>query len=43
MGGCCEKRSGAGVTQLESKTAVQGNITSDEIPKLLEYTSKYFA
>eukprot|EP00347_Sterkiella_histriomuscorum_P018856 403343909 len=44
MGGCCEKRSNAGGSILETKGGtVQGNITSDEIPKLLDYTSKYFA
>lgn len=43
MGGCCEKRSNAGIAKLETKGTIGGGITSDEIPKILELASKYFS
>jgi hypothetical protein len=44
MGGCCEKRTGDGTTSM-SKLARTGGaaIPIDEIPRILDYTRRYFS
>jgi hypothetical protein len=39
MGGCCGKRDSAGGI---ASTASLGGITSNEIPKLIEFTNSFF-
>ena len=39
MGGCCGKRDGASG---QGNTTALGGITSNEIPKLLEFTNNFF-
>lgn len=41
MGGCCEKRANAGIAKIETKGAA--GITSNEIPAVLDYVSRYFS
>ncbi len=42
MGGCCDKRSNASLTNLASKASGGSGIVSDEVPKLIDYISRYF-
>lgn len=42
MGGCCDKRGNSSVAKIENQVAKGGGITSDEIPKVIEYIGRYF-
>lgn len=41
MGGCCNKRTDSSLTKVEKKD-VSANPLSNEIPKLIEFTKKFF-